>query len=293
MSKDNIEIIYEDSDIIAINKPAGISDTHDRSGKVNLINYLHNQRKDQQSLKIVHQLDKDTSGIMLLAKNTDAQRKLSEYFEKGRVRKIYLALITGSPAACGEQSRTEKTGIIDAPIAPNRKNPQIMEVDLKKGKEARTKWELVADFGSISLIAARPQTSRTHQIRVHLQYAGMPLAIDPLYGQNQAIMLSSFKADYKLGKYEEEKPLIDRLALCAYELEIENLHPVRDKASLMPDGRLWRPVSNGIHLIAPLEKKFKAAIKMLTKYNPKGPAAFVKEENFNRLLASQPLLLQL
>jgi RluA family pseudouridine synthase len=285
MSKDNIEIIYEDSDIIAINKPAGISDTHDRSGKVNLINYLHNQRKDQQSLKIVHRLDKDTSDIMLLAKNTSAQRKLSEYFEKGRLKKIYLALIIGSSA--------ETIGVIDAPIVQSRKNPQIMEVDLKKGKEARTKWELVADFGSISLIAARPITGRTHQIRVHLQYAGMPLAIDPLYGQNQAIMLSSFKADYKLGKYEEEKPLIDRLTLCAYELEIENLHPVRDKASLMPDGRLWRPVSNGIHLIAPLEKKFKAAIKMLTKYNARGPAAFIKEQNFNRLLDSQPLLLQI
>ena len=173
---------------------------------------------------------------MILAKNTDAQRKFSEYFEKGQVRKIYLALITGSPS--------EKTGIIDAPLTQSKKNPQIMEVDLKNGKDAQTQWELLANFGSISLLAARPLTGRTHQIRVHLQYAGMPLAIDPLYGQNQAIMLSSFKADYKLGKYEEEKPLIDRLTLCAYELEIESLH-----------------------LVAPLEKKFKATIKMLTKYN--------------------------
>lgn len=262
MAKNNIEIIYEDQQIIAVNKPAGISFASDRTGKINLIDFLQIRRNKEQKLKIVHQLDKDTSGIMILAKNTDAQRKLSEYFEKGQVRKIHLALITGSPS--------EKTGMIDAPIMQSKKNSQIMEVDLKKGKDAQTKWELLANFGSISLIAARPITGRTHQIRVHLQYAGMPLAIDPLYGQNQAVMLSSFKADYKLGKFSEEKPLIDRLTLCAYELEMENLH-----------------------LVAPLEKKFKATIKMLTKYNPHGPDAFTKEQNFKRLLDSQPLLLEI
>lgn len=262
MAKNNIEILYEDSKIIAVNKPAGISVTADRTGKMNLIDFLQIQGKDKQKLKIVHRLDKDTSGIMLLAKNTDAQRKFSEYFEKGQVRKTYLALIAGSPTA--------KTGIIDAPIMQSKKNTQIMEVNLKKGKEARTKWELLASFGSVSLIAARPETGRTHQIRVHLQHAGMPLAIDPLYGANQAIMLSSFKADYRLGKYAEEKPLIDRLSLCAYELEIENHH-----------------------FVAPLEKKFKATIKMLAKYNPKGPAAFVKEETFKRLLDSQHLPLEI
>ena len=259
MAKNNIEIIYEDQQIIAVNKPAGISVTHDRTGKDSIIEYI---RLEQPTLKIVHRLDKDTSGIMLLAKNTDAQRKWSEYFEEGQVRKIYLALITGSPS--------EQTGMIDAPLAQSKKKPEKIQVDLKNGKNAQTQWELVADFGSVSLLAVRPLTERTHQIRVHLQHAGMPLAIDPLYGQNQAIMLSSFKADYKLGKYEEEKPLIDRLTLCAYELEVESLH-----------------------LIAPLEKKFKATIKMLTKYNSHGQAAFNNEENFKRLLDSQPLLLKI
>ena len=259
MAKNNIEIIYEDQQIIAVNKPAGISVTHDRTGKDSIIEYI---RREQPTLKIVHRLDKDTSGIMLLAKNTDAQRKWSEYFEEGKVRKIYLALITGSPS--------EQTGMIDAPLAQSKKNPEKIQVDLKNGKNAQTQWELVADFGSVSLLAVRPLTGRTHQIRVHLQHAGMPLAIDPLYGQNQAIMLSSFKADYKLGKYEEEKPLIDRLTLCAYQLEIGSLN-----------------------LVAPLEKKFKATIKMLTKYNSHGQAAFNNEENFKRLLDSQPLLLKI
>lgn len=268
MAKNSIEIIYEDDQIAAINKPAGISVTHDRSGKINLIDYLRKQRKDQQSLKIVHRLDKDTSGIMILAKNTDAQRKFSQYFEKGQVQKIYLALITGSPS--------EQSGMIDAPLMQSRKNPERIQVDYKNGKDAQTLWELLADFGNISLIAARPQTGRTHQIRVHLQYAGMPLVIDPLYGQNQAVMLSSFKADYKLGKFSEEKPLIDRLTLCAYQLEIEDFL----------DGR-------GLLLIAPLEKKFKATIKMLTKYNPHGPNAFINEQNFKRLLDSESLILKI
>jgi 23S rRNA pseudouridine955/2504/2580 synthase/23S rRNA pseudouridine1911/1915/1917 synthase len=128
----------------------------------------------------------------------------------------------------------------------------------------------------LSLLAVRPLTDREHQIQAHLQYANMPLAIDVLDGQNQVIMLSSFKANYKLAKYAEEKPLINRLTLCAYELQIEDF----------TDG-------GPLHLVAPLEKKFKATIKMLTKYNPHGQAAFNNEENFKRLLDSQPLLLQI
>ncbi len=128
MAKNDIEIIYEDEQIIAVNKPAGISVTADRTGKKNLLDYLEIQRKEEEKLKLIHRLDKDTSGIIILAKNTDAQRKYSEYFEKGKVRKIYLALVTGSPF--------EKAGIIDAPIGESGKNSQIMKVDVKNGKEA-------------------------------------------------------------------------------------------------------------------------------------------------------------
>ena len=159
-------------------------------------------------------------------------------------------------------------------MAQNGRNPDKIEVDYKHGKDAQTQWELLADFGGLSLLAVKPLTDRMHQIQVHLQYANMPLAIDTLDGQNQAIMLSSFKANYKLGKYAEEKPLIDRLTLCAYEAKIE-----------------YFADSGPLHLVAPLEKKFKATIKMLTKYNPNGPAAFINEENFNRLLDSKALLL--
>jgi 23S rRNA pseudouridine1911/1915/1917 synthase len=266
MAKNRVETIYEDQQIVAVNKPSGISVAVDRTGKTNLLDFLQHQRKEK--LKIIHELDKEASGIIILAKNTDAQKKMSQYFENGRAKIIYLAFV----AVTG----LDKTGIIDAPLGEDFKNHQKMRVDLKHGTEAQTKWQLLADFGGISLIAALPAAGMADQIRVHLPYAGMPLAIDSLYGSNQEIMLSNFKRDYRLGKYAEEKPLIDRLTLCAYELTIENYQ----------DGKELR-------LVAPLEKKFKATVKMLTKYNANGLEAFVEKENFNRLVNSEPLILDI
>jgi 23S rRNA pseudouridine955/2504/2580 synthase/23S rRNA pseudouridine1911/1915/1917 synthase len=261
MAKNLIDIIYEDNEIFVINKPAGISVTHDRSGSDDIIEVLQKQI-DLGDLRIVHRLDKDTSGVMILAKHKDAQSKFCSLFEKSNVKKTYLALVTGCPES--------QTGEIDTPIMQSEKDPRKMEVNSKKGKDAKTRWQLLADFGSIGLLAARPVTGRTHQIRVHFQHAGFPLVIDPLYGSNSPLMLSSFKAGYRFAKFAEEIPLITRLTLCAYELEVENLH-----------------------LTAPLEKKFKAAIKMLTKYNPKGPAAFVNDQTFEQLLNAKPLLLDI
>jgi 23S rRNA pseudouridine1911/1915/1917 synthase len=262
MAKNLIDIIYEDNEIFVINKPAGISVTHDRSGSDDIIEVLQKQI-DLGDLRIVHRLDKDTSGVMILAKHKDAQSKFCSLFEKSDVKKTYLALVAGCPEG--------QTGEIDAPIMQSEKDPRKMVVNSKKGKDAKTRWQLLADFGSVSLVAARPVTGRTHQIRVHFQHAGFPLVIDQLYGSNSPLMLSSFKAGYRLSKSaEEEIPLITRLTLCAYELQAENLH-----------------------LIAPLEKKFKAAVKMLTKYNSKGPEAFVNDQTFEQLLNAKPLSLDI
>lgn len=256
-----MEIIYQDNDILAINKPAGVSVTHDRGGSESVTEILQ-KKPEFENILIIHRLDKDTSGIMILAKNAESHRHYCKLFEESRARKIYLALVAGRP--------DEESGIIDAPLMQSKKDVMKMSVDEKKGKESQTKWQLLADFGRLSLIAARPLTGRTHQIRVHFQYAGFPLAIDPLYSTNESIMLSSFKSDYRLGKFAEEKPLIERLTLCAYELEIENHH-----------------------FIAPVDKKFKAAIKMLTKYNSKGNAAFLNDEHLGQILNTKPLSLDI
>lgn len=257
-----MEIIYEDSEIIAINKPSDLSVTHDRGSSDSLIEILQKRRPDLKEILVIHQLDKDASGIMILAKNTDAQSRYCALFEESKVKKTYLAFVSGRP--------DELSGEIDAPLMQCKRDVRKMEVDLKKGREAKTAWQLLADFGRISLVAARPLTERTHQIRVHFQYSGFPLEIDPLYGTNEPIMLSTFKTNYRLGKFAEEKPLIDRLTLCAYELEIENHH-----------------------FVAPIDKKFKATIKMLTKYNSQGPDAFINQQHFEQMLAAKPLSLDI
>jgi len=147
-----------------------------------------------------------------------------------------------------------------------------MRIDLKKGKDAITQWNLLADFGFIALLKVQPLTGRTHQIRVHLPSIGLPLTIDPLYGNSRFIFLSDFKTGYRLGKGQTEKPLIDRLTLHAYQIEL----PERKNCS----SKLF---------IAGLDKKFTAALKMLTKYNPKGLDAFMKPDIYPMITNKQRL----
>jgi RluA family pseudouridine synthase len=258
MSKAKVEIIYQDDNILVINKPAGVSVTKDRSGAAQLKDLLNAQ------LRLVHRLDKDTSGVMLLAKNIQAQTKFTAYFEKRQVQKTYLAIVAGFVTA--------PQGTIDAPLTRDPKNPALMCIARKKGKEAVTNWRLLADFGRFALLAVEPLTGRTHQIRVHLPSIGLPLVIDPLYGSSRPILLSEFKSEYRLGKFQTEKPLIERLTLHAYQLAI--------------------PAEPGVQpncFVAPLDKKFAACLKMLTKYNPKGPNAFLNPDNFSNIINSKKL----
>jgi 23S rRNA pseudouridine1911/1915/1917 synthase len=270
MIKNTIDTIYEDDSIVAVNKPAGISVGADRLGKANLADLLQKQRKDDKKLRVIHHLDKEASGIIVLAKTAESQKKMSQLFDTGQAKMVYLALVNST---MGE----EQTGIVDEPISEDHKHQQRMQIDPENGTPAQTKWQKLANFGGISLLAIEPLThiSHPHQIQVHLQHCGMGLVIDPLYGQNDAIMLSSFKHGYRLAKYEVEKPLIERLTLCAYQLEIENY-------------------KNGekLNLVAPLEKKFRATVKMLTKYNNSGQEAFDNPENFNHLVNGERICLK-
>ncbi len=266
MLKPKIEIVYADSDLLVVNKPSGVSVTKDRTGALELADILADQLGPATAgnLRLIHRLDKLTSGVMLLALNKETQSQFTEYFENRLVRKTYLAIVTGAAIAA--------EGIIDAPLARNRKDTNLMQISHKKGKQALTKWRLLADFSLTALLAVHPVTGRTHQIRVHLPSAGLPLAIDPAYGSSRPLYLSDFKTDYRLGKLKEERPLIERLTLHAYQLEL----------SQPPAGKPYR-------FVAGLDNKFKAAIKMLTKHNPEGLAAFKNPDDYTKILSGEKL----
>jgi RluA family pseudouridine synthase len=269
MSKTKVEIIYQDDDILVVNKPAGISVTKDRTGAAQLKDLLSAQ------LRLVHRLDKDTSGVMLLAKNVQAQTKFTAYFEKRQVKKTYLAIVTGFVSAL--------QGTIDASLTRDRKNTTLMCIAKKKGKESVTNWRLLADFGRVALLAVEPLTGRMHQIRVHLPRIGLPLAIDPLYGSSRPIFLSEFKSEYRLGVNQIEKPLIERLTLHAYQLSFR----------AKPEAQSRNLIDNSLNcpdcFVARLDKKFAACLKMLTKYNPKGLNAFLNPDDFSKILNGDKL----
>jgi RluA family pseudouridine synthase len=279
MRKDTIEIIYEDDGIIVINKPAGVSVTKDRSGQPQLADILADQLGDEATakLRLVHRLDKDTSGIMLLARNRDTQRQFADLFFDRKVKKTYLALVKGAVS--------DKAGSIDSPLGHSKKNPELMVIDSRRGKQSLTEWRLLANFGLPALLAVKPLTGRTHQIRVHLASIGLPLAVDPLYGNNSPIMLSEFKKNYQLGKFQEEKPLIDRLTLHAYQIVI----PESDAIASAPVLSNVEGAKQSRCFVAPLDKKFAATIKMLTKHNPRGLSAFLNPADFVKILAAQPI----
>jgi RluA family pseudouridine synthase len=277
MSKTKIEVIYQDDDILVVNKPAGVSVTKDRTGAAELADILAGQLGAQISsgLRLVHRLDKDTSGIMILARNKEAQSLFCSFFEKKLVKKTYLALVTGAISA--------QKGTISAPLARSRKKPALMCIAAKKGKEAVTDWELLADFGTVALLAVYPLTGRTHQIRVHLPSIGLALATDPLYGSSRPLFLSDFKTNYRLAKGQAEKPLIERLTLHAYQLSFR-AEPKAESRNLF-NNFSSRPNC----FIASLDKKFTACLKMLTKHNPRGLDTFINPDIFSKIMNTQRL----
>jgi 23S rRNA pseudouridine1911/1915/1917 synthase len=192
-----LHIIYEDSDLLVIDKPAGLA-VHPAPGHPAhtlanaILGYLPGLAQDADSLRpgIVHRLDKDTSGLILVAKNRLAQANLSEQFKSRTVSKAYLVLVKGKLAP--------ERGIIEAAIGRDPRNRQRMAV-VSKGREARTEYRVVKYIGSYSLLEIKPETGRTHQIRVHLAAIGFPVVGDTTYGFKSPHLSRQFLHASKIG----------------------------------------------------------------------------------------------
>jgi 23S rRNA pseudouridine1911/1915/1917 synthase len=177
-----LTILYEDSSIIVIDKPSGMV-VHPAYGNPSgtLVNALLYYCKDLAGINgvlrpgIVHRLDKDTSGVMVVAKDDEAFHQLTKQFKNRTVEKIYWAIVYGR--------FSQNEGLIDSAIGRHPSERKRMSTRTKKGRTAITRWKRVEEFDSCTLLEISPQTGRTHQIRVHLSSIGHPIFGDPLYGR--------------------------------------------------------------------------------------------------------------
>jgi 23S rRNA pseudouridine955/2504/2580 synthase/23S rRNA pseudouridine1911/1915/1917 synthase len=234
------DILFDDEHIIIADKPAGMLSIPDRNGnKDNMVSALERQFG---KIFVVHRLDRETSGVICFARNEAAHRNLSIQFERHTTDKFYIALLDGV--------LHHDEGEIDKPIGEHPSIPGKMAIT-HPGKPSLTFYRVLERFKRYTLAEALIKTGRTHQIRVHFQSIGYPLAVDALYGRRPAFYLSEIKGkSYKSGKYtDEERPLMDRTSLHSYRLRID--HPVsgermefkadipRDLAAVLNQLRKW------------------------------------------------------
>jgi 23S rRNA pseudouridine1911/1915/1917 synthase len=261
-----IPVLYEDEHVLAIDKPSSLAVEPERWARGNAsvagaLLELAFARSGVEPVaaaeagttldfrpRIVHRLDKDTSGVLLVAKDVEAERELRAAFDAGEVEKTYLALVDGEhPLADGESE------IIDMPIGPDERKSGRMRVDRIEGKPSRTRVRVERRFRGYTLLECSPLSGRTHQIRVHLMEAGFPLAVDPAYGRRNALFLSEIKRGYRRKPGHVETPLIDRLTLHARSIEFP-----------APGGGGRR-----IRVEAPIPRDLERALKQLGKVRPR------------------------
>jgi 23S rRNA pseudouridine1911/1915/1917 synthase len=247
----SIEILFEDADLIAINKPTGLllaQDPWDKE-RESLMWLLHNAVRAQRPWTVsrklaylanAHRMEAGTSGVALIARNKPALTNLNIQFKENRTRIQYTALVNGAP----QEPEME----VNLPLAPCLLHPGLSEVSPTGGKPAITKISVLERFNGYSLIRAEPSTDRLHQIRVHLREIGCPLVADPDYGSGAPLLLSSMKKHYKL-KREGERPLLGQYALHAERMEF--IHPTTGET---------------VNISAPWPKDLTVSIKYLRRY---------------------------
>jgi len=231
-------VLYEDASLLAVNKPAGVPVLPD-GYDLDLVHLRALLEPAYGPLWIVHRLDKETSGLVMLARTAEAHRALNDSFAQRQVSKIYHALVRGAP------DWTER--VVRLALLPDGDRRHRTVVDRRRGKRSLTRLRVLEQFRGYALVEAAPKTGRTHQIRVHLQSQGVPIAADPLYGDGRAVLLSEVKPGYR--KKGQERPLLDRLGLHAWQIVIP--HPVHGE-----------PLS----LRAPHPKDLRITLRQLRKY---------------------------
>lgn len=211
-----VPVLLCDGAIVAIDKPAGLAilpgKGFEQESAYQAVWSM--VREAGQRPRIVHRLDKGTSGVLVFARTAEAQAALGRQFEERTVRKVYRAFVRGRVASAG--------GVVESPIGPDGRRPGAQAVRAG-GRPALTRYRVVARFRRFSDLEVEPESGRTHQIRVHLSSIGHPLIVDPLYGSDEPLYLSGFKPDYRSRPEAPERPLLDRTPLHACRLELD--HP--------------------------------------------------------------------
>jgi 23S rRNA pseudouridine955/2504/2580 synthase len=229
-------ILFENDDVIVVNKPPFISSLDEREGGD--INMLRLAKAYSADAQVCHRLDKETSGALIIAKTPEAYRAISIQFEKRRVKKVYHAVINGNHIF--EDLK------IDLPILNVGKGN--VSISRQEGKAAETWFQSLKYFKHYTLVECRPVTGRMHQIRIHLATQRASIAGDDMY-KGEPVFLSKIKRKYHLGKDQEELPIMKRFALHAYEVSFKLLN-----------GEL-------VAIHAPYPKDFETLLKLLEKFD--------------------------
>ena len=238
-----LNIIYEDNDVIILNKQANIivhpARSHTHGTLVNALAFYSSELSDglgEFRPGIVHRLDKNTTGVMVVTKNNEAQWKIAKQFETRQISKTYLAIVHGTPELTADRI-----------MAPLGVHPQVREkyaIRPEEGKEAITFYEVIEPFRGFSLLKLTPKTGRTHQIRVHLTHLKHPIVADDMYGGKLVYQWQLENAEPAV-----QPPVINRVALHAFSLEF--MHPKTDKM---------------VRFEAPLPDDMQHMLDMLRKY---------------------------
>ncbi len=226
-------ILFENDDFIVINKPPFVSTLEDRVDSVNILTLAREAEPDPQ---VCHRLDKDTSGVLAIARNPEAYRHLSMQFENREVGKTYHAVSDGI--------HHFENKLMDAAIA--KLSDGTVKIS-REGKPAQTYFNTLKNFKAHTLVKCNPITGRMHQIRIHLTLLKAPITGDETYG-GLPFFVSSIKRSFHLKKLTDEQPLMKRMALHAHSLEFGLLNGEK------------------VTVQAPYPKDFKALIKQLEAY---------------------------